>query len=79
MNLRIKQKKKLLSFVSMLLVLVIVGLNCVPVMALTQSDMISKISAKYSQNTWLGSATSPYTVLSGGMFRHYQNGSIYTQ
>ncbi|HEY9061750.1 MAG TPA: hypothetical protein VIO64_14750 [Pseudobacteroides sp.] len=45
--------------------------------ALTQSEMISKISAKYAQNTWLGKATTNYTYLGGGMFGHYERGSIY--
>jgi len=47
------------------------------VQALTSNEMISKIDAKYAQNTWLGAATTGYETLNGGMFRHYEGGSIY--
>ncbi len=73
----LKNYGKPLSFASILLAVLIFSLHSVSAHALTQSQMISKISRKSAQNTWLGNATTPYYTISGGMFQHYQNGSIY--
>lgn len=77
MNFKVKNQKKLSSLLSVLLILVVISLNYVQVMASETTDMVSKIKAKYSDNTWLGDATTAYMVLSDGMYRHYENGSIY--
>ena len=55
-------KDHFLRKLSILLVLTLL-LAVIPslsVQALTSNEMISKIDAKYAQNTWLGAATTGY-------------------
>lgn len=44
---------------------------------LTSSQMSSKILAKYNENTWLGAGKTGYVAINGGMYRDFDNGSIY--
>jgi len=70
-------KKILKNLATIALIIVILSQLYSISSAHTSTGMVNEISAKYSQNTWLGKAISNYIVVKGGMYRKYEKGNIY--